>query len=319
MPASFHKINYVIRPNKNVERKLIVKCLEALEPYFQISKYSYIGLGSIWFIDFILVHKILGISNMFSIEKPNWADRAAYNCPYKCIEVVPGDTTSILPELKFENEKFLIWLDYDKGIDGPVLEDIRIVTRKASNGSILIITINANVGQLPRTDDNGNDIDRETAIRMFAGDLVPHEIPPKALSHKGFPKFLSEIKMIHINNALKEAGRTERFKNLFNFRYNDTSAMVTIGGMIANDEFANTIDNLEELKGLSFLSGNEQFEINVPNLTPKEKLTIDRFLPSEDIPTEEDLFAEGFKIEKKFIDSYCKFYKYYPMFAEFFA
>ncbi len=81
---SFKTINYSIRPNKNVERKLIIEFLSALEQKFHISNYRYIGFGSMWFTDFILMHKALQINDMISIEESKSNEkRAEFNKPFR--------------------------------------------------------------------------------------------------------------------------------------------------------------------------------------------------------------------------------------------
>ena len=67
--ASSDYINYVIRPNKTVERKLIFETLSRLAPIFNFAEYRYIGFGALWFVDFVMAHKYLSIANMISIEK----------------------------------------------------------------------------------------------------------------------------------------------------------------------------------------------------------------------------------------------------------
>ena len=144
MKPSFSKINYAVRPNKNVERKLMAEALLCLKDAFGISDYNYIGMGSMWFTDFILFHKVLLIDSMFSIEKEEYAKRAAFNKPYDCITVVQGDSTAVLPSMPELGQSSIIWLDYDTGLDGPVLKDTKTVCEKAKNGNIFMITVNAN-------------------------------------------------------------------------------------------------------------------------------------------------------------------------------
>ena len=43
--SSLEIINYVVRPNKNVERKLIAEALQGLMPSFDISSYRYYRTG----------------------------------------------------------------------------------------------------------------------------------------------------------------------------------------------------------------------------------------------------------------------------------
>ena len=54
-------INYELRPNKNVERKLFMEMFRRLEKRLNIQDdYRYIGLGGLWFSDFSMIHRMLG-------------------------------------------------------------------------------------------------------------------------------------------------------------------------------------------------------------------------------------------------------------------
>ena len=94
--ASFDVVNYSLRPNKNIERKLIFESLRMMDNIFDFSSYRYVGMGSLWFVDFILAHKMLHINNMVSIEMPEYEKRVEFNKPYNCINIEPGDTTTCI-------------------------------------------------------------------------------------------------------------------------------------------------------------------------------------------------------------------------------
>lgn len=65
---SFEKINYSLRPAKNIERKMILEALYRLSSFHSIREYQYIGFGSTFFTDFSLFHKNMGINDLYSIE-----------------------------------------------------------------------------------------------------------------------------------------------------------------------------------------------------------------------------------------------------------
>ena len=62
-------INYQIRPNKNVERKLFLEMFRRLDDRLDITQYRYVGLGGLWFADFSLFHRRLGLTDLTSIEE----------------------------------------------------------------------------------------------------------------------------------------------------------------------------------------------------------------------------------------------------------
>ncbi len=101
--ASFESVNYTIRPNKNIERKLVFEALRVLRSSIPLNGYRYVGLGSLWFVDFILAHRYLSINNMVCIEYETEAERVEFNRPYDCIEVLRGNTTDVLPTIDLGN------------------------------------------------------------------------------------------------------------------------------------------------------------------------------------------------------------------------
>lgn len=314
--ASFESINYTLRPNKNVERKLILEYLQALTSTFRFAEYTYIGLGSMWFVDFILAHKQLLVGNMISIEKDD-AKRATFNTPFKVIKVEEGETKTVLPFLDLDQRRVIVWLDYDKGLTSPVLEDTNSVCTRAGTGSIVLVTLNANVSSLRgQKNEHGEDITEEQYLRRFGRDLIPDPLPPEAIETQGYPIFLARILFEHIHRVIRKAGRRETFVPLFNYRYKDGATMITIGGMIANERDAHDLNaRVSELK-VEYVTGETQFLIDVPILTFKEKIELDTILPSVSGLTIADVEALGFPLKQGQIDSYRKFYRYYPTFAE---
>jgi len=315
---SFAEINYVLRPNKNVERKLIIGSLYGLNQAFEIDQFIYIGLGSMWFVDFVLAHKVLSIEKMISIERDDYVKRASYNRPYDCIEVIGGDTTNILPELNLKNILSIIWMDYDQGLEGPVLEDTRRICGACKSGSVFITTVNSDSNRLDNVMDvSGRTLSRIEAVKHYAGDLVPPNVKAKDLKKTYFPALLGKILFDHIKVSIKESGRSDSFYPLFNIYYKDTSPMITIGGMIADDDDKKRLRDCDLPKKYDWVTGEKQFIIDVPPLTVKEKIELDQMLPRDEPPTVEEIEEAGFTLEERQIKSYHQFYRHYPVFGEF--
>ena len=111
--GSSDKINYLIRPAKQVERKLIIEALQCLGKKYKIPNYTYVGMGSRYFVDFQMIHKLLGVKDMISFEmEEDKIKRFDFNLPYKFIDLQPGKSTAILPTIDW-SKNLIIWLDYD--------------------------------------------------------------------------------------------------------------------------------------------------------------------------------------------------------------
>ncbi len=138
---SFEKIDYTIRPAKCIERKMIGEMIGSLRAFQPINEYVYIGLGSTFFTDFVLYHKMFGIHDMFSIEKEETKrQRIEFNIPFECIKVQYGETTDVLSRLNWQSPS-IVWMDYDKGIDYRKQDDIIFLSQNLQSSSLLMVTV----------------------------------------------------------------------------------------------------------------------------------------------------------------------------------
>src|SRR5690606_4978275 len=69
MKDSFRRIDYSIRPAKYAERRMLCDIFRKLAAFEPVEHYRYVGFGSVWFADFMLFHRALGIRHMLSIEQ----------------------------------------------------------------------------------------------------------------------------------------------------------------------------------------------------------------------------------------------------------
>ena len=321
--ASSDSINYALRPSKAVGRKIVFETLTALAPIYDFTTYRYIGFGALWFVDFVLAHRSLFISDMVSIEKDEYhASRAEFNKPYACVSVKPGESSSVLPDLSIEEKPILAWLDYDTGLDGPVLDDLSTLCQRALVGSMIIVTLNANPKRLlPNGGDGPRATRMEEKLRDLAGNLIPQQLPEGALTTLGYPNFLGSLMFQHMHRQVRISGKENASTiPLINIRYKDNSTMVVIGIAIIDSA---QVKNVEEQLGIPNTVGrmreDYQVQISVPPLTLKEKTTLDQMMPCDGVPTEEAVeTSTTFRLRLDQIEAYHRFYRYYPTFGEIF-
>ena len=60
-PRNDEIMNYLFRPAKNIERKMLCEALSRLSIISDVKHYQYVGFSSVYFADFSLFHKQLGI------------------------------------------------------------------------------------------------------------------------------------------------------------------------------------------------------------------------------------------------------------------
>jgi len=313
--ASFSKVNYLIRPSKQVERKLFIEALHRLSGSgFTISNYIYVGLGSVYYADFILFHKYLYVDNMICAESAPIPKRMDFNRAYRFITLEMGKISNVIPRLDRE-KKHIIWLDYDCNLNEEILKDITGCLHVLSPGSILVITVKARP-ELPNEEDyeNLNPKEKEKELLKFLenefGRYHPSKISSKILSPKSFPNFLAEVLRTYIFDEIKNYPELE-FKQIFNFKYADGAPMLTLGGVICDQETERKLAD-SEIEKMDYIEvGPEPMLISVPHLTIREKQWLDR-------EVKEDTKAEDlpFELEEYKLENYKKYYRHYPTYYE---
>lgn len=318
---SYHKINYRIRPAKSIERKMLCDALLRLAFFEPLENYRYVGFGSTAFVDFILFHKILGIKDMISIEKRE-EDKARFefNNPFDCICIKYGSSNEVLPSLAW-NPKTIIWLDYDGRLTDAVLRDIAYVSMNLVSGSMLVVTVNIMSDPLPNprppTEKDVQNYRLERFRERVGGDKVPPKLKGKNLEGPEMAKtcgevILNEIKQkLRNRNGLSSDERKVEYKPLFNFLYQDNAKIVTVGGIFYEARDKARLKQCE-FENLEFIRSDEiLYEIDVPILTHRECLYLDKTLPCGDS-------NDGTQIglAEKDINNYSRLYRYFTTFAE---
>lgn len=312
---SFDSVNYSIRPNKTVERKLVFSGLVEVSAVLDIPSYKFVGMGSLWFVDFLLAHRVLSIKSMTSIEQSELGyKRALYNCPLSCISVLKGDVSTVLPTLPIGESPHLMWFDYEGSISGSVLTDIESAIERCAPNSVLIVTINAKLDQLPQEDHAGEKLSVPDSLRSVAGDLVPNPLAPQRLRASDYPRLLSEIIQNQFVHVCAKSARGLTFTKLFDLPYSDGTPMITVGGVLSDSDHS---ASLAEIIGNGKWRGVVDEVISIPPLTVKEKLALDRLMPSSTVPTDKEMNKIGFNLKKEQLEAYHRHYLEYPLFAEF--
>jgi len=303
---------------------MIVDALQRLAAAgFPIADYQYTGFGAIYFVDFILFHKLLGMSKLLSLEQQtSLARRVEFNKPFSCVDTKMVPASSEIPNLS-RDTRHIVWLDYDGVLHKNQLSDIQSAATILSPGSILLVTVDVE----PPEDYDYKEVDPDF-------DSSKEVLGPKhwkryfeyhasaflslGLSEEEFGKSKLVLRSTEILKAAFTKAIVARpelqFLPMFNFFYRDSHRMLSMGGMIAGRTEkrllrASTIKDDSVYYRDSFDS--PPFEIIVPRLTRKERLYLDKEMPCSDswVPKEFDLDAEETR-------RYRDIYRFLPAFAE---
>ncbi len=308
---SYNKVHYELRPAKQVERRMLIDALLALAVAgFPIQDYHYTGMGSIYFIDFMLFHRFLGIKNMLSVEYDSKIEkRVEFNRPFNCVKTRIAPIGEVIPTLS-RDIQHLLWLDYDGILCNSHLQDIAAASTFLSRGSILLVTVDV---------EPPPDLHNPTKWKKYFSDEAEEFLDP-ALKVEDFAQSMLPQRNIEIIAKAIQSGMAGRvdveFIPMFNFIYKDGHTMLTMGGMIGTsvekrningsrlaeaDYFRKTFDTQKESVCI----------ITVPKLTRKERQYLDSFMPCED-----GWVPEEFELSREHVDAYRDIYRFCPNYAE---
>jgi hypothetical protein len=315
---------YHLRPNKYIDRQLFVQILVNLSPILNIQDYQYIGFGSFLFDDFKLVHNQLGISEMTSLEDDVIIyERANFNRPYSCIKIVNQNSSDYISGLAVDKPT-IIWLDYTSARKlGTQFSDFCSTLNILNSNDIVKITLNAHVKNLDREKQKNTFTNihckRLNILRNRIKSYIPAEVTERDLTEENYPALLFRC-LKKAAGIVYRSSQNKIFSPLLLTVYQDGQKMITLTGIILDknkdDNNKKIKDSLSKLPFIS-LDWNRHGEINVPKLTAKEIIHINSLLPSNNIhgnirSNHEYFFSN--EENKKAIDSYLEFYKYYPNF-----
>jgi len=311
---SYEKFNYLLRPSKQVERKLFIEILHALKSDdYPIQDYTYLGFGSIFYADFILFHKYLYIDKMVCVERDPIERRMKFNKPFGFIKLFMRSASELIPRIR-RNTRYIVWLDYDRPLDSELLQDIDGFIQVLAPGSILLATVEAEPRLTTEGFDDLSAKDRSRELlklysREFSS-LVRHEIRAPNLTRNELPKLVSRILIGQVSRSLLSRKGLD-FIQLFNFCYADGAQMLTLGGIIDRPAAARRRPLQRLFRHAHVRTSEEPEVISVPPLTVREKHWIDtnslRPIAAR---------ARRLDLDEKLMKNYEKYYRHYPTYFE---
>ena len=314
---SYEKFHYALRPAKHIERKMLVEAFRRLIPFRPIRDYRYVGLGSVYFVDFALVHRDLGITDMLSIEDEPDAQvqrRFFFNRPFRSIRLRFGLSTNELPSLDWAVPT-IAWLDYDGKLRSGVLTDAATFASKTVSGGLLAITLNCAYEE--PTTKKGKE---RTAVEKFRSKLPDGKTPAGLaeidLQGWGTSDVIRQVirneivDALAIRNGVLSRPEQIQFEQVLNFRYQDGARMVTVAFVFFRGADRPLFERGEWDKLSFHRDDNVACFIQAPMLTFRELRYLEKQLPLAD----RRLTAPG--LTREVLDQYERVYRYYPTFSE---
>jgi hypothetical protein len=287
---------------------MILETLQHLsEAGFLLREYQYIGMGSIYFVDYVLLHRLLGMRHLLSVEIVASAERRVrFNKPFREIDIRIGEIGDVLPRIDRDRPHF-VWLDYDHHLRASDLQDVVAAASVVPPGSLVLATVEVDPPGPTKTPNESR-----VYYEDVAGDLIPFGLGMEAFAQSS----LGHTNALIIANAIQQGitGRpTVRYFPLFSFQYADGSRMLTVGGMIGGDAEGLRIAGCAASQQPYIVQDSSAlpFEIRVPRLTRKERMSLDQHMPCEDGWSPPD-----FDLDPDEVTQYRSIYRYYPIYGE---
>jgi hypothetical protein len=261
---SFNKINYYLRPNKQVERKILIDILLHFREFINLKDFTYLGMGSVYYYDFLLIHKMLGLNKLISIDSKETVKRFNFNKPYDFIDFKNTTTTKFLSTYDWKSNS-VIWLDYDsyfsKGAD-LVINDIKLLAQNCIKNDIVFLTVNSS----PPTEDK-----KQEFIDKYDKYISPEY---KSLVYTSRNKFHYLVQNI-INNVFVEENLYHKYKynKICSFLYSDNAPMYTMGCFFTDGK--SQLTQIKKMHKCISLDVKAIQNIEIPHITYKEKHYLD--------------------------------------------
>ena len=312
MTGSFETIDYRLRPAKHAERQMLVELVSRLR-FDHFDQYSYIGMGSIGFIDHRMFHRGLGICDMVSIEATEdetAQERFRQNSPLACITMKFGYTWDIIPQLSYERRS-ICWLDYDDRLSANMAADMTSLGARLKSGSFLCVSFACGIP----LDKVGSDKEinrlREEFPDFVGEDAMPEDFSGKKYSDLGREALGSALeRALHDSDATKPYEEQRICSQVCYFRYRDGAAMATVGWVIYKRNEQEAFDSCRLDQLIYYRDANDAFVIKIPKLTPFEVSKLERLMPSDGVPE-----IEWLKERER--EQFKDIYRYLPNFGIF--
>lgn len=314
IPLNDHKHpHYHLKLNKAIDRLLFIDIIKAFSMHVNVheQKHMYVGFGGPYLEDFRLLSTLFPEMKLISLEtdEETFKRQKFHKCSKK-LKLHKNSFHEFLDETEiFDQYPVIIWLDYtDDRSNIEHLKEIETLCKKINSQSLIRITLDAN--SCPSDND----------FEQIYKEYLPSEIDKQKLTqNNSFAEIVCQMVKKAIYKGLKSDSLT--FLPLHQARYRDGHHMVSITGIICEDGNNNYLEKIKEL--CPYVNNEQKVDIiDIPSFTLKERLELEKHLPS--------LKKDGTMISKKLrymigkdeddnlrkCEQYEKYYQYYPHFTK---
>ncbi|GAC1633038.1 MAG: hypothetical protein NVS9B14_07120 [Candidatus Acidiferrum sp.] len=307
---------YHTRPNKAADRLTLIDAIRLAVKTEELGEYTYYSMGGPTLEDFRLIYEFYPEIRMVCIERDQETyKRQRFHLPCRSRRLRLENTTfqSFLAQYEAKDEKSIFWMDYTD-LKLAHFDDFMELLGKVGTNSIIKITLRCH----PR-DYKGPEQAEEFRKRFEA--VLPNASDRPPAQFDKFAVLLQKMVQIASQKALPSA-MPSMFLPLSSFYYNDGVGIFTLTGVVCQRTREPMFRKALKKWPFANTNWNEPREIDVPSLSTRERLHLQRHLPRGGNAGRTLQRALGYLIDdsseqtESQLQQYADFHRYFPHFVK---
>ena len=259
---------YRLRPNKAVDRLLLVEAIRRLAQIQDISEYTYYGLGGPYLEDFRVLHEFCSDLALVSIEaNAETVKRQEFHLPCSKLELRNTPFKKFVKAYMSEGDKSIFWLDFTRLAYGD-LDDFMALLERVEPWSLVKITLRSEPSQF----------EKPGSLRSKFSEVLPGDVDDPPRSPFVFARLIQSMVRSAAFKALKDYP-DKLFQPISSFAYSDSTTMFTLTGVVCSPDEQVAVREHFQTWEFANLDWSLPTTISVPALSTKERLKLQSSLP----------------------------------------
>ena len=314
---------YHLRPNKAADRFALLEAIRRLPLLGSggLEQYTYFSLGGAYLEDFRLLYEFCPEMSMVSIESDGEIyKRQKFNLPFRTLKLVEDDMSSYISRFDPGDNKSVFWLDYT-GLEYSCFQDFTALLETVAPNSMIKITLRSEPRQYwVLNPPSLKKRQAESFKRKFEAVMPDASAnPPRAPEDLAF--LLQEMLQIASEKVLSPGAAGRSFVPVSSFYYSDGTWMFTLTGLVCDVGKTQSVRRAFRNWEFANLDWGKPTRISIPVLSTKERLHLQRILPTKTAPGNRLRKRLGYLIEddiqqtENALEQYAAFHRYSPYFV----
>ena len=313
---------YHLRPNKAADRFALMEAIRRLPRLGDggLEEYTYIGLGGPYLEDFRQLYEFFPDMSMVSIESEEEVyKRQKFHRPFRSLKLIKDEVSSYIKRYDPGANKSIFWLDYT-GLEYSFFQDFEALLGTVAENSMIKVTLRSDPGEYwTHRPPQLKKEKAETFRRKFERIMPDPSATPPILAGN-FAYFLQEMLQVATEQALPPAASIRTFVPVSSFYYSDGTCMFTLTGIVCETARKHDVERAYMDWEFANLAWDPPKKIAVPVLSTKERLHLQRLLPTKTARGRRLRKRLGYLIENNVnrteaaLEQYAAFHRYSPYF-----